>query len=384
MRHPIVKLREHRDRGQHPGLILARYLAEQNDEGRDKRALLTAACAAGRDQSMIALYRRAFERWCDGLSGVKAEADLRTRAHTRLIVGLGAKGVIEAGLRLHHTYGVPLIPGSALKGLAAHYCHEVFGAADKQYQRGQGYHNLLFGKTDDGGVIRFEDAWMHPDSLGPRDQGLLADVMTPHHQKWQTDENVVPTDFDNPVPVPFVSVAGCFHVTVYWQGPEHPQAEAWTNRAMEVLREALAEWGVGGKTSSGYGRLVDAKTEGRVSPPQPSAPPPADRPSTTPVSPLSQLKPQQLVDAILVEDPKGKGRRFAQHVASGLVGPILNPDAVPAEQKVDDKVSLVVASISSDNKQIQFRWPMGEQPKGKKPEQGPSRGGPGRPPPRRR
>src|SRR5262249_5571079 len=118
MREPIFNLRAKRDQSQHPGLILARYLAEQNDEGRDKRALLAAACKAGRDQSLVALYRRAFERWREGLSGVKAEADLRTPAHTRLIVGLGNKGVIEAGLRLHHTYGVPLIPGSALKGLA--------------------------------------------------------------------------------------------------------------------------------------------------------------------------------------------------------------------------------------------------------------------------
>jgi CRISPR-associated protein Cmr6 len=241
---------------------LARYLAVEDDEGRDKRDLLAAAYAAARDASLIALYRRAFERWREGLSSAKAEADLRTPAHTRLIVGLGNKGVIEAGLRLHHTYGVPLIPGSALKGLAAHYCHEVYSAADAKYHRGDDYHNLLFGTTEDGGVIRFEDAWMHPDSLGPPDQGLLADVMTPHHQKWQTDENVAPTDFDSPIPVPFISVAGCFHVAVCWQGPEHAQAEAWTTRAMELLLAALAEWGVGGKTSSGYGRLIGSPASG--------------------------------------------------------------------------------------------------------------------------
>ncbi len=166
MRDPIVHLAPRRAISQHPGLILTRYLAEQNDEGRDKSALLDAACAASRDPSLIALYRRAFDRWREGLTGIKAEANLPTPPHTRLIVGLGNKGVIEAGLRLHHTYGVPLIPGSALKGLASHYCHEIYGASNELYHRNQDYHNLLFGKTDDGGVIRFEDAWMHPDSLG--------------------------------------------------------------------------------------------------------------------------------------------------------------------------------------------------------------------------
>src|SRR5437868_4923180 len=92
VRTPIIQLAPRRAEGQHPGLLLTRFLAEQNDKGDDKRALLKAAREAGRDQSLIELYRRAFDRWRKGLSG--AEADLRTPAHTRLIVGLGAKGVI--------------------------------------------------------------------------------------------------------------------------------------------------------------------------------------------------------------------------------------------------------------------------------------------------
>lgn len=265
MRQHIIQLARRRGEGQHPGLILTRYLAEQNDEGRDKRALFRAACEASRDQSLIALYRRAYDRWCQSLTGVKEKEFVQTPPCMRLIVGLGNKGVIEAGLRLHHTYGVPLVPGSALKGLASHYCAEVWGKTDPKYalppdgfdpDKDTNYHRLLFGATDDGGIIRFEDAWMHPDSL--RDQGLLADVMTPHHQHWQTDENVAPTDFDSPIPVPFLSVAGRFHVAVCWQGPpEHAEAKKWTKRAMELLKAALNDWGAGGKTSSGYGRLID-------------------------------------------------------------------------------------------------------------------------------
>ena len=54
-----------------------------------------------------------------------AQATLSTAG--RLIVGLGSENVLETGIRLHHTYGLPIIPGSAFKGLAAHYCHEAWG-----------------------------------------------------------------------------------------------------------------------------------------------------------------------------------------------------------------------------------------------------------------
>ena len=42
--------------------------------------------------------------------------DLRTES--RLVVGLGADSVLETAITLHRIYGFPIIPGSALKGLA--------------------------------------------------------------------------------------------------------------------------------------------------------------------------------------------------------------------------------------------------------------------------
>ena len=59
----------------------------------------------------------------------------------------------------------------------------------------------------------------------------------------------------------------------------------------------------------------------------------------------------------MAEDPKGKGRRFARHEPSGLIGSIQNPDQVPDDKNVGDNLTLLVASISSDGKQIQFRVP---------------------------
>jgi CRISPR-associated protein Cmr6 len=368
MRHPIVSIREQRVRGQHPGLLLARYLAEQNDDGRDKRELFKAACGAGRDQSLIALYRRAFERWREGLSGVKDEADLGTPPFARLIVGLGNKGVIEAGLRLHHTYGVPLIPGSALKGLASHYCHEVYGAADERFRRDkqrlhpeEQYHKLLFGTAEDGGVIRFEDAWMHPDSLGAPDQGLLADVMTPHHQKWQTDPHAAPTDFDSPVPVPYLSVAGRFHVALVWQGPEHAEARRWTELALVLLRKALQEWGVGGKTTSGYGRLVDLR----------GAAAPKSSPSTVgAATPATSTRGGGVTVKFLGPHEKLKNAFWVQEEGKkrGLLKYGTAPTPLPAPD------SEIEVYRTGDNPQSpEYRWDKAKpppQPRGKRPPRG--------------
>src|SRR5262249_10825078 len=152
-----------------------------------------------------ALYRLAFDRWSASLPPDPPPVDLVTRG--RLIVGLGSENVLETGIRLHHTHGIPIIPGSALKGLAAHYCDQVWRAEDKRfknptleegrayraYLQGKGpkpeanFHRLLFGTTDDSGCIVFHDSWLTPDSPKP----LVLDVMTPHHPKWNDVKNPV-------------------------------------------------------------------------------------------------------------------------------------------------------------------------------------------------
>lgn len=259
MRTPIIALRDRREeRGQHPGLLLQRFLCENaTGEGgnpEEKRAILKAAINAASHPEVLDLYRCAFDRWKASLPIEPSPIELITQG--RLIVGLGSENVLETGIRLHHTYGMPIIPGSALKGLAAHYCDQAWGPSDEKYRKNGLYHQLLFGKTDDSGCIVYHDAWFVP---GPEKEPLKLDVMTPHHSGWNNVEKPEPpTDFDSPIPVPFLSVAGKFLISVAWHGPEHKEAIGWTNLCLEMLRNALFEWGVGGKTSSGYGRLIEA------------------------------------------------------------------------------------------------------------------------------
>jgi len=253
-------------------LLLQRYLAKpatgNQGDPEERRALLQAAIEAAQAEPLKSLYKQAFDHWDnsfrnDGYNdGLHLFVDLSTA--NRLIVGLGSENVLETGIRLHHTYGLPFIPGSALKGLASHYCDHVWGSRgeanppkeNKLFRRGEKYHQFLFGNTDDGGVITFHDAWLLPEK---NLNVLKLDVMTPHHPDWPT-KKTPPTDFDSPIPVTFLSVSGAFRVRVSWAGPAGFQQSAeWTSLALELLKEALADWGVGGKTSSGYGRLVYAE-----------------------------------------------------------------------------------------------------------------------------
>src|SRR5581483_9982244 len=97
-------------RGQHPGLLLQRYLCENaTGEGcnpEEKRAILQAAISAAGNPEVRELYKIAFGRWQTSLPELTAANDLQTVG--RLIVGLGTENVLETGIRLHHTYGMPI------------------------------------------------------------------------------------------------------------------------------------------------------------------------------------------------------------------------------------------------------------------------------------
>jgi len=234
----------------HAGVLLDFYLREI--QSGEKSALTTLYDMVSQTPAP-ALYRQAFERW----HNLHARDDARTvvrrfDAAGRLVVGLGSDSVRETGITLMHGYGVPVIPGSALKGLARAYLRWSFerdaAFAEADYLT---LHHTLFGEPDTASYLTWHDAWYIPGSA-PGDRPLVLDVLTPHHQHYYAGSATTrawPRDFDAPTPVHFLSARGSFLVVV--SGPNQP----WAERGMELLARALAEWGVGGKTSSGYGRL---------------------------------------------------------------------------------------------------------------------------------
>ena len=297
--------------GTNAGLLRDRYLevSVKDDKIKDARdRLQDAICNAAVQTS--AIYRLAYANNLKSVQLPKEDGIFETNG--RMIIGLGGENVLETGISLQHTYGTPLISGSALKGLAAHYCDQVWSATEPKFKLGSEYHETIFGTTEDSGHIIFHDAWITPESLA---SSLKPDVMTPHHTEYYSKKDgAAPSDFDDPTPIAFLSISGSFYVAVSCD-VENDDGKKWAGLAFRILTKALKEWGIGGKTNAGYGRLekidISARpaqntlsTSGSIGPDQPEA-------KNIPVAPIV-LGPRhekgEIVDAMRAEDPKKKGR----------------------------------------------------------------------------
>jgi CRISPR-associated protein Cmr6 len=169
-------------KGTNASLLKDRYLeySVKDDKHKEARDLLHQAMREAIGKSME-LYRLAYDNWYECISATKNEGIFKGdifRTDGRMIIGLGGENVLETGLSLQHIFGAPFIPGSALKGLAAHYCDQICGLCDPNFKLGRKYHEAIFGTTEDSGHIIFHDAWIDPESLV---DSLKPDVMTPHH-----------------------------------------------------------------------------------------------------------------------------------------------------------------------------------------------------------
>jgi CRISPR-associated protein Cmr6 len=252
----------------HAGLWLDKYLPEQEDQNKKgdrqqkERTTSVTSPRMAHIQSVAALtlspdhpYRAFYKRWEILLS----EDDKARMRHAivkgRMIVGLGDESVLETSVALHQTYGIPYIPGNALKGLAASYIHQYASrTGDENWQKESEAYKILFGDTNDAGYITFFDALYVPDT-GPNKQALWPDIITVHHRQYYQGGNDIPApaDWDSPIPIPFLSTTGSFLIAL--AAPDLKEPDPWLDQAFDILREALRELGIGAKTSSGYGRM---------------------------------------------------------------------------------------------------------------------------------
>lgn len=246
-------LRAQRQPTTHAGLWLDKFLAKQlrRDEklSADQRNPLTQLmeeAATLKPPDADDAYARFFQRWQDALVQIGA-VPKHAKVLGRLSIGLGAEGVLETAITLHHTYGVPYIPGSALKGLAASYARQRLKKEDWGPKSTNGAYGILFGDTDSAGYVTFFDALYVPGS-GHQGQALYLDVITVHHPDYYQGDQA-PADWDNPTPIPFLSTTGDYLLALAGD----PQ---WVEAAYKILALALSEEGVGAKTSSGYGRMT--------------------------------------------------------------------------------------------------------------------------------
>lgn len=230
----------------HPGLALHRYLRLQ-DSKDEVRKLLTVIATSQATHP----YRLAYNRW----RNLQA-ADLLVHCFTATLarpmaVGLGSESVIETGLTTHHTYGMPLVPGSAWKGLLRRAARDLdrVGADTREREA----FRALFGDTSAASFFVFQDAWYDPASADGRP--FKEDVVTVHHPDYYGKRSDLswPTDFDDPNPVPFIVVKPKAKFLFSVRCP----SEEWRVYVAQMLEWALEHLGVGAKTGAGYGFFSD-------------------------------------------------------------------------------------------------------------------------------
>ena len=236
----------------HRGLWLDKFLRSARREDTEAKRVLVREAAGIPEPGE---YRAFFERYRGALEALGAEIR-EARTLSRLVVGLGGEGVLETALTLHRAYGVPYIPGSALKGLASRYAHlylegEAWRRDLARFHQGEAQAGL-FGTTEEQGLVVFWDALPLPGKWK-----LHPDILNPHHPDYYGSGEAPPADWDSPVPVPFLSATGTFLLALSpAPGVSPEEAGPWLRAAWRILAWALREEGVGAKTSSGYGRIA--------------------------------------------------------------------------------------------------------------------------------
>jgi len=234
----------------HAGLLLDRGFSEwAKNADRSHIQHNEAAHNLHKQASSIAipsLYKKAYKNWQK--QQVKNSNNSQIwigKLENRMYLGMGEASPLEAGITLHHTYGVPYIPGSAIKGILHHYAKEELGLDIKELK-------ILFGEeasaTDrehsgSAGYIIFNDAWWIPEG-----KALSPEMITVHAPKYYSSKgtDAPHPDFESPNPNPQIAIQGSFLFSIEGEGN-------WAKYAIKLLSQCLGSKGVGGKTASGYG-----------------------------------------------------------------------------------------------------------------------------------
>ena len=217
------------------------------------------------------------------------------KTNWRMAIGLGTESIYETGMTLHHTYGIPYIPGQALKGIVrswiikkyfyngfmqrdidpkkddsreiAAFCDKLFcllfGCPEYAYKKGNIKSAL---NSDYMGSVTFFDAF--PNNLNGNT--VKIDIMNPHYGEYysDTDNKKPPADYYNPVPVNFLTVQDTEFQFVLGIKEDKNETiadfdgvntDTLLNIAEKYLKEALKEMGVGAKTAVGYGYFSETK-----------------------------------------------------------------------------------------------------------------------------
>jgi CRISPR-associated protein Cmr6 len=231
--------------------------------------------------------------------------EIKMEQKSKMIVGLGGHSIYETSITLHHIYGIPYIPGSALKGsIRSYIINEFFsqyreGDKDKlkqklndyNYNEGKKKDNQIhikfdpkkdmaeelamadpifiriFGNQEKAGRVTFFDAYPDHESL----MNIETDIMNCHYTDYYSGKNIQqqPLDTESPNIVNFLVLENTsfnFMIAVKKKYNDISNIKSDIDKkkcnqlcdlVKKYLIETLTDQGIGAKTAVGYGYFKD-------------------------------------------------------------------------------------------------------------------------------
>lgn len=192
--------------------------------------------------------------------------DLKANTLDKLIVGLGGHSVFETDIKVHHTYGVPYIPASAVKGCLRNYIiNEYFGGIEEDAEKDFNFIKIFGGIYKDevykGGVVFFDAFPLNNDIT------VAKDIMTPHYDyaknDYRDDYAITPISF-----LVIKEVRFRFPIKIrtkmYIAEKGESKLEYTQNYLVQELSKMLENHGIGAKTSVGYGFFKDIQESNKI------------------------------------------------------------------------------------------------------------------------
>lgn len=224
---------------------------KDKDNVGDKRAVLDALVKSVQDDNFRNIYKESYAQWQESLDG--RALILKAKTGSRFLSGLSYGAAMHVGFSLHHTYGVPYIPGSTVKGACRAIAElEASEMGDDENKKELQLINQIYGGGDTNGRVIFLDAF--PEPLAKKTSLMMElDVITPHHTKANSDEEGYESapDIEEPVPVEFAVVPEGITYCFAFICPDETDREILTRHWFSACDE-----GFGAKTSSGYGEFI--------------------------------------------------------------------------------------------------------------------------------
>jgi CRISPR-associated protein Cmr6 len=262
------------DAVKNPALIFGKfipYTLEKKEENENKDKYLQLVIKETnfllQKTNLLESLHKRIEHWIKNMGNNFEKFEATTS--WRLVIGLGASHPQETSMTLHHIYGIPYIPGSAIKGVTKHWSVLKFADNNRKRKDNEKFEDAIkriaealengddlgikvdeinfkdlieiFGTQEKHGKVIFFDAYPVGEIK------LKIDIMNPHYPEYYS-QGKLPTDWQNPVPIKFLTVENT-KFSFYLLSRDKELLE----KSKNLLIEAIKNYGIGAKTSLGYG-----------------------------------------------------------------------------------------------------------------------------------